>query len=272
MPRFSSFDGVEIAYQEWEGETDATGATPATQLPPVVLHHGFIADANLNWVGPGVVAALRRAGRRVLALDARGHGASGKPHDPVRYGEATMAADLRRLFDLSGAPQVDLVGYSMGGAVALLTASQDARVRRLVVGGVGGSLVEREGDGDPDGLSSQAATRARGTIAAALRAADAASIQDPIAARFRALADFVGADREALAACAEASFAGTIPFGQISAPTLVLVGDTDPLAVRPEVLVAAVPRAQLRVIPGDHLSAVTNPAFAPAIVEFLAVV
>jgi pimeloyl-ACP methyl ester carboxylesterase len=50
MPRFTSFDGVEIAYQEWGTGADAsaTSATPAAQLPPVVLHHGFIADANLK--------------------------------------------------------------------------------------------------------------------------------------------------------------------------------------------------------------------------------
>jgi pimeloyl-ACP methyl ester carboxylesterase len=255
MPRFSSFDGIEIAYQEWEAEAETS------PLPPVFLHHGFIANANLNWVGPGVVEALVRAGRRVVALDARGHGASGKPHDPGFYGEEKMAADLRRLFDLIGVQQVDLVGYSMGGAVALLTASQDARVRRMVVGGVGAGLVER------DGLRPREA--ARDTIAAALRAPDPGSIQDPIAARFRALADYVGTDREALAACALASFSSTIPFAQILAPTLVLAGDEDPIAERPEVLTAAIRQAQLRLIAGDHLSVVTNPSFAAAIVGFL---
>ena len=268
MPRFTSFDGVEIAYQAWGmgADADATPAAPATQLPLVVLHHGFIADANLNWVGPGVVAALLHAGRRVVALDARGHGASGKSHDPGAYGEEKMAADLRRLFDLCGAQQIDVVGYSMGAVVSLLTASQDTRVRRLVVGGVGGGLAEQ------GGLSARAG--ARGAIAAALRAADTAGIQDPVAVRFRTLADRVGygeSDRAALAACAEAAFTSTIAFGQITAPTLVLVGDADPIAARPEVLAGAIPQAQLRVIAGDHLSAVINPEFAAAIVEFLAV-
>jgi pimeloyl-ACP methyl ester carboxylesterase len=262
MPHFASADGIDIAYQDWGADAPAA---PATSLPPVVLHHGFIADATVNWVGPGVVAALVRAGRRVIALDARGHGASGKPHDPSSYGEEKMAADLRRLFDLiSGAEQVDLVGYSMGAAVALLVASQDARVRRLVVGGVGAGIA------DPDVLRARVAVR--GAIAAALRAPDAESIQDPRAARFRRLADVVpGADREALAACAEMSFSSSIPFTQISAPTLLLVGEADPLAERPEILAAAIPHAELRRIAGDHLSAVTNPAFAPAIVDFLGV-
>src|SRR5215469_2712660 len=136
MKHFTSADGLSIAYQEWEA---APGAESA--LPPVVLHHGFIADANLNWVRPGVVEALVRAGRKVLALDARGHGASDKPHDTRFYGEDKMVRDLRQLFDLSGAERVDLAGYSMGGVVSLLTAEEDRRVRRLVAGGIGAGVM-----------------------------------------------------------------------------------------------------------------------------------
>jgi pimeloyl-ACP methyl ester carboxylesterase len=256
MPRYSSFDGTAIAYQDWEPEA---GAAP---LPPVVLHHGFIADANLNWVGPGVVAALTRAGRRVVALDARGHGASEKPHDPRRYGAGAMATDLIRLFDVIGAPRVDLAGYSMGAVVSLLAAGRDPRVRRLVVGGIGARVVERERGDSPTG--------SRGAIAAALRAADPASITDPVAVRFRALADRAGGDREALAACADAAQMGGVAFGPITAPTLILVGEQDVLAARPEVLAAAIPGARLLRVPGDHLGAVVDPRFAPAIVAFLA--
>jgi len=256
MKRFASFDGTEIAYQEWASEIGSAS------LPPVVLHHGFIADANLNWVGPGVVAALVRAGRSVVALDARGHGASGKPHDPGFYGEDKMVKDVRQLFDLIGAQQVDLVGYSMGATVSLLAASQDSRVRRLVVGGVGASIVEQ------GGVDSRAVSRE--AIAAALQAPAPGGIENLVAARFRALADMIGADREALAAHTRSAHVSGIPLSRITAPTLVLAGTQDQLAGRPEVLAAAIPHARLLLIPGDHLSAVTNPGFAPAIVEFLA--
>src|ERR1700722_5090487 len=105
MKSFRTWDGLEIAYQEWGEET----------VPPVVvLHHGFVANANANWVATGVLDALTAAGRKVIAPDARGHGSSEKPHDPGRYGEDRMARDLAVLLDVTGAAQVDLVGYSMG--------------------------------------------------------------------------------------------------------------------------------------------------------------
>ncbi len=113
MERFESWDGIEIAYQEW--------GTPA-ESPPVLLHHGFVANANANWVATGVVDALLAAGHRVIAPDARGHGASEKPHDPGRYGEQRMARDLAALLEVVGESEIDLVGYSMGAVVALLFA------------------------------------------------------------------------------------------------------------------------------------------------------
>src|ERR1700691_4449331 len=131
--RFKSWDGVEIAYREWGAES---------ALLPVLLHHAFVADGQANWVATGVRDALTAAGRRVIAPDARGHGRSEKPHDAARYGGESVARDLAVLLDTIGAAQVDLVGYSMGAIVALLFASSDPRVRRLVVGGVGSAVVE----------------------------------------------------------------------------------------------------------------------------------
>jgi pimeloyl-ACP methyl ester carboxylesterase len=251
MTTFRSGDGVEIYYEVWESES---------ALPPVLLHHGFIADGRTNWVLPGVVAALTGAGRRVVAIDARGHGRSGKPHDPSLYGESRMADDVVALLDLLGVTEVDLVGYSMGAIVTLLTAVRDARVRRLVIGGVGACVVE------VGGLD----TRVIGgePLLHALRTDDPATIA-PAAAGFRAFVDAVGGDRLALAAQATAVHAAPIPLETIKVPTLVIAGESDPLAVRPEVLAAAIPGAALRVVPGDHLSAVRDPAFIPALAGFL---
>ena len=81
LERFASFDGTEIAFQVWGRPGD---------LPPVLLHHGFVADATTNWVLPGVVAALLATGREVVAPDARGHG---------RSAEAARPRPLRRGHD-----------------------------------------------------------------------------------------------------------------------------------------------------------------------------
>jgi pimeloyl-ACP methyl ester carboxylesterase len=257
MPSFRTWDGLEIAYQEW-GEESSAGAVP------VVLHHGFVADADSNWVATGVVEALTSAGRRVLAPDARGHGRSEKPHDPERYGEDRMARDLAALVERIDAPQVDLVGYSMGAIVALLFASGEGRERvgRLAIGGVGSGVIECGGV-DRRTVSNE-------SIVAALEAEDADDVDDPGTLPFRQLADAVGGDRLALAAQARSVYRGEIALRHILAPTLLLAGDGDPLANRPEVLVEAIPDATLKLLRGNHIGALGDPAFRTSIVDFLA--
>lgn len=85
---------------------------------------------------------------------------------------------------------------------------------------------------------------------------------------FRAFADAVGANRRALAAQAAAVHSRPIDTAAVKVPTLVPVGDADPLAVRPQVLADTIPGAELVVVAGDHITAVTNPAFAPTVVSF----
>ncbi len=253
MKHFGSWDGIEIAYQEWGEETG---------LVPVVLHHGFVANAEANWLATGVIDALLDAGRRVVAPDARGHGHSEKPHDPARYGEQRMAKDLAVLLDTIGAEQIDLVGYSMGAVVSLLFASGEERVRRLVVGGVGSGVVECGGV-DRRAVSND-------SIIEALSATDLASIASPEAAAFRTLADALGADRKALVAQATSVYRGGVALDRIAAPTLILAGEDDPLAVRPEVLADAIPNAVLQLLAGNHIEALGDPRFARSIVGFLA--
>lgn len=254
IKRFTTWDGIEITYREW-GEGGAT--------PPVVLHHGFVVNAEANWVLPGVVGALSAVGRHVVAPDARGHGDSEKPHDPASYGEDRMARDLSILLERLGGGPVDLVGYSMGAVVSLLLASeQPERVRRLVVGGVGSGIIECGGV-DRRAVSND-------SIIEALAADDPAAVTAEGARAFRALADALGSDREALIAQASSVFRGEIALERISAPTLVLAGGDDPLAVRPEVLAGAIEGARLEIVSGDHAGAVADPRFTEAIVEFLA--
>jgi pimeloyl-ACP methyl ester carboxylesterase len=251
--RYETWDGIEIAYREW-GERGET--------PTVVLHHGFVANAEANWLAPGVIDALLAAGRHVLAPDARGHGDSDKPHDAASYGESRMARDLSVLLDVTGTERIDLVGYSMGAVVSLIFSAGDPRVRRLVIGGVGSGIVECGGV-DRRAISNE-------SIIQALSVEDPQALPETGGRAFRALADALGSDREALIAQASSIHRGGIALASILAPTLVLAGDRDPLALRPQVLADAIPDARLQMLAGDHLETIADPRFAPAIVEFLA--
>lgn len=251
MPDFASFDGVRICFAEM-------GDVPVD--PVVLLHHGFGSDSRTNWVRPGVAAALVDSGWRVVLVDARGHGRSEKPHDPVAYGGGAMARDVEALLDHMGIEEVSIVGYSMGSFVAMRVAVTDPRVRALVLGGAGKAR------------ASIAASDQSERIAEALEAADRFTITDPTARAYRNFADATGADRLALAAI-QRSRSGPpsvdVP-GSIKVPTLVVNGDRDTLVGRLDSLSEAIPGAEMELVPGDHLSAVVAPQFREAIVRFLA--
>src|SRR5215204_7274356 len=81
---------------------------------PVVLVHGFTANIERAWIETGMVDNLARD-HRVIALDLRGHGKSGKPHEPAAYDE--IALDVVRLMDQLRIERAHAVGYSLGGII-----------------------------------------------------------------------------------------------------------------------------------------------------------
>ena len=246
MPQFKH-DGVDIAFlDEGEGE-------------PIVLVHGFASNKEVNWVAPGWITTLTRAGRRAIALDNRGHGASGKLYDPAAYHSTIMAEDLRALLDHLDLPSADVMGYSMGARItAFLALAHPDRVRAAVLGGLGFRLIE--GVGLPD------------TIAEALEAPSIADVTDPTAYMFRAFAEQTKSDLHALAACMRGSrqTLSRDDVARIAVPFLVAVGEKDTIAGSPEALAALIPGAKALVIPGrDHMLAVGDRVFKSAVVEFL---
>src|SRR6478609_316747 len=248
MQRFQH-DGVEIAFlDEGEGE-------------PIVLVHGFASNATVNWVGTGWVATLTRAGRRVIALDNRGHGASSKLYDPAAYHSDTMAEDVRALLDHLGIARADAMGYSMGARIgAYLALAHPDRVRSLILGGLGSRLVD--GVGLPQ------------SIADALEAPSLADVQDPMGRTFRAFAEQTKSDLKALAACIRGS-RQTLTRDQVAsigAPALVAVGTKDTIAGSAHELAALLPAGRALDIPGrDHMLAVGDKVFKEGVRRFLAV-
>src|SRR6187431_1194211 len=136
MPSFHN-GAVEIAYLD-EGEGD-----------PIVLVHGFASSKNVNWVYPTWVSDLKKDGRRVIALDNRGHGDSSKLYDSTQYEIAIMANDVIALLDHLGIERADIMGYSLGSRMtAVLAQRQPQRLRSAILGGIGIGLIEGGGPGE----------------------------------------------------------------------------------------------------------------------------
>jgi pimeloyl-ACP methyl ester carboxylesterase len=241
MASFMNGD-VEIAYLD-EGQN-------LPNAEPVVLVHGFASTKEVNWVNPSWVSTLTRAGRRVIALDNRGHGASSKLYDPAAYHSATMADDVRALLDHLNIERADVMGYSMGARItAYLAVNSPARVRAVILGGLGIRLV------DGVGLSESIA-----------------DVCDPTGRIFRAFAEQTQSDLKALAACIRGS-RQTLSREQVAGiakPVLVAVGTKDTIAGSSLALAALIPGARALDIPDrDHMLAVGDKAFKAGVLDFL---
>src|SRR5256714_3111782 len=208
MPSFHN-GAVEIAYLD-EGEGD-----------PILLVHGFASTKNVNWVYPTWVSELKKNGRRVIALDNRGHGDSAKLYDPEAYQIGTMAGDVSALLDHLNIERADIMGYSLGSRMAAwLARSQPQRLRSAIFGGIGIGLIEGGGPGE--------------NVAAALEAPSLDDVTDPVGRTFRAFADQTRSDRRALAARPRGSRRPmTRGEGAALSPPLLIAGGTKEGNARP---------------------------------------
>ena len=246
MPTFNNAD-VEIAYLD-EGEGD-----------PIVLVHGFASNKEVNWVQPGWTSVLRRDGRRVIALDNRGHGQSTRLYDPAAYHTDIMAGDVAALIEHLRLPRADVMGYSLGSRIsAVLAARRPDLVRSVILGGAGIRLVDSAG--------------LRDEIADSLEMPSLDDVTDPMGKRFRAFAEQTRSDLKALAACLRGSrqVVRLEDLQNIRAPALVAVGTRDDIAGSPHELAALMPNGRAIDIPDrDHMLAVGDKVFKAAALEFL---
>jgi pimeloyl-ACP methyl ester carboxylesterase len=246
MPSFHN-GPVEIAYlDEGDGE-------------PIVLVHGFASNKEANWVAPGWVATLTRAGRRAIALDNRGHGASSKLYEPADYDRAKMAEDVRALLDHLGLARADVMGYSMGARItANLALAHPERLRSAIIGGLGKRLV---GGG---GL--------RQNVIDALEAPSSDEVSDPQGFMFRRFAEQTKSDLRALAACIRGVGPSLSPddVARLKMPVLIAVGTKDTIAGSPRELAELIPGARVLDIPNrDHMLAVGDRVYKDGLLAFL---
>lgn len=101
---------VELAYDTW-GDG-----------PPVMVLHGFTGSA-----GAMIDLTRRLSGFRIIAVDLIGHGRSPCPDNPDHYTMEAMVEQVLAAAETAGHSSLHLVGYSMGGRVALSAACQAPR-------------------------------------------------------------------------------------------------------------------------------------------------
>ncbi len=226
---------------------------------PILLIHGFASNLSINWIFPGWVKTLNEAGRRVIAIDNRGHGESDKPLDPDAYKAELMAGDACRLLDHLDLERADVMGYSMGARItALLAMTHGARVRSAVFGGMGMGMIR--GTGSPK------------VIIDALEAPSLDVIDNPRGRAYRQFAETTRSDRRALAACMRAR-GRRITAEDVAAlqmPVLVAVGTRDDVAGSAQDLADLIPDAKVLDIPDrDHMVAVGDKVYKAGVLDFL---
>jgi pimeloyl-ACP methyl ester carboxylesterase len=240
---FPGRDGARLVYRE------------LGQGRPLVLIHGFFSTATVNWVRPGQGATLAARGHRVILPDLRGHGDSAKSHDAAAYPPDVLADDGLALIEHLGLTEYDLGGYSLGGRTVMRMLARGATARRAIVAGVG--------------LDEMVHTAARGAHFRRVLTHPGTFERGSPEWRAEAFLRKVGGDREALL-----HVLGTLvdtpreALARIDTPTLVLAGAEDDRSA--EALAAALPHARYAVVPGNHMSAVTQPELGAAIADFLA--
>jgi pimeloyl-ACP methyl ester carboxylesterase len=102
---------------------------------PVVMLHDFGQSSGF-WFEFGYVKACLAHGRQVVLVDLRGHGDSNEPIDALAYGPIHCGWDVLAVLDDAGIGRADILGYGVGGRIALcMAAFAPARVHAVAAGG-----------------------------------------------------------------------------------------------------------------------------------------
>jgi len=223
---------------------------------PVVLLHGLFSDANMNWIKFGHAERIAGQGFRVIMPDLRGHGLSGKPHEPEHYPPGILARDLRELVAHLGLGEFDLGGFSLGSRTTVEAVGEGLKPRRAILGGAG-----------LEGLRHW--ERRKHFFLEAIELFDSVPRTDPHWLSIQ----FMKSQRidRVSAALLLQSFADAFLdwLKAFTMPTLVVCGSEDDDNGSAGQLAAALPDGLFREVPGTHMSSVTKPEFGQVIAEFL---
>lgn len=238
--KFSSFDGSTISYYD-EGIGTA-----------VLLIHGFINDAT-SWNGTVIKQQLLDKGYRVITPDLRGNGLSDKPEEEGFRNNAEVK-DLKALVDHLKIKELIAVGYSRGSIVLAKWLTQDTRIKKAVIGGMGLDFSNPNWDRrilferaflelDTLNESTEGAVNYAKSKKANIKALGWSQRYQPVTSKKE--------------------------LSNIKTTTLVIAGDQDTDNGDPKELADILPNATLVIISGDHNTSYRKEAFAKAVMAFL---
>lgn len=234
---------------------------------PVVLIHLYMSSGEI-WMRIGVMPSEQF---RFIAIDCRGHGRSGKPHDTASYG-TKMVVDLVNLLDLLEIKKAHFVGYSIGAEIALKLATlHPDRVRSLFIGGSGWSgeheyemykqvadSLEKSGSFGPlirgmqTGVTDEKIAEQIASADEMLQGQDVAAL----AAVARAMNDIINVSRDELS--------------NIQVPVFGIAGEKDPERRNLEKMKGVVPDFTMKILVGrGHEDAILDPQYKSSIMRFL---
>jgi len=236
---FSSFDGTKI-YYEVRGEGK-----------PVLLVHGFIVDGS-SWKRAALYNDLLHEGYKVIILDMRGNGKSGKPHDSTAYDNDAEAKDIMLLMDLLKIKQYSVVGYSRGSIITARLMVLDKRIKDAVLGGMGADFTNP-------------AWPRRIMFYHALRGDSVPQL--------KGLVDYV--QQQKLDQLALSYLQRSQPstskeaLSKVTQPVLVISGDKDSDNGSAGELAKLLSNSAVATVPGDHNHASGTNEFSATVIEFL---
>jgi pimeloyl-ACP methyl ester carboxylesterase len=242
---FTAPDGVRLAWHELgEGR-------------PVVLIHGYISSADMNWIRFGHAAKVARAGFRVIMPDLRAHGKSDAPHDPALYPADILTDDNLGLIAHLDLTDYDLGGYSLGARTVARMLARGVQPSRVIFSGRGleGLIYTSRRAGHFRHVLTNLGSFRPGTPEGNVQGFIKSTKSDPVAL-LNILNTFTDTPESVVRG--------------IEQPTLVLCGEEDDDNGSASALAQALPHGQLALVPGGHMSAVVKPELGEALARFLA--